>query len=233
MADTFRKINKVLSEEDILMLNPLHLAYIGDGIYELFIRTYLLDGKMSVNEMNKKARSLVNAETQALVSQLIMDHLNEKEERIFKRGRNAKTSSSPKNMKIMDYKHATGLEALLGYLYLKQSDERLLELMNKILYEDIIFHLEIEILNTKNIDKKDVEKDFLNLLNKYSIEVEGFYIDEFEKDLKIDLNIPLLLIDYVDLKKTLYRFLAEYKKREDINLNLRRSLQFKEDINEG
>ena len=105
--------------------------------------------------------------------------------------------------------------------------------MNKILYEDIIFHLEIEILNTKNIDKKDVEKDFLNLLNKYSIEVEGFYIDELEKDLNIDLNIPLLLIDYVDLKKTLYRFLAEYKKREDINLNLRRSLQFKEDINEG
>ena len=113
------------------LYSPLTLAYIGDGIYEIIIRTLIVtkSGNEQVNKLHKKSSSLVKAETQAKLIHAIMDELNEEEERIYKRGRNAKSFTSAKNASISDYRTATGFEALCGYLYMKSDMERLLFLI--------------------------------------------------------------------------------------------------------
>jgi ribonuclease-3 family protein len=111
--------------------SPLTLAYIGDGIYEIIIRTIVVtkDGNEQVNKLHKKSSSLVKAQTQAEIIHSIMDELTEEEERIYKRGRNAKSFTSAKNATISDYRTATGFEALCGYLYMKGDTDRLLRLV--------------------------------------------------------------------------------------------------------
>ena len=110
-------------------LSPLTLAYIGDGVFEMFVRlTILTDGNAPVNRLNKKAQGLVNAKAQAQMYFRISSKLTEEEEGVFRRGRNAKSYTSPKNADLMDYRHATGLEAIFGFLYLKGDKERALEL---------------------------------------------------------------------------------------------------------
>lgn len=110
--------------------SPLALAYIGDGVYELFIRTYVLSrGNMPVNKMHKASRELVRAGAQAKLYHLIQDELSEEELHVLKRGRNAKSISAPKNADITEYRHATGIEALIGYLYLEGKIERIQELI--------------------------------------------------------------------------------------------------------
>lgn len=110
--------------------SPLALAYIGDGVYELFIRTYVLSrGNMPVNKMHKASRELVRATAQAKLYHLIENQLTEEEMQVLKRGRNAKSISAPKNADITEYRHATGVEALIGYLYLEGNIGRINEII--------------------------------------------------------------------------------------------------------
>lgn len=111
--------------------SPLALAYIGDGVYEMFIRTYVVNrGNMSVNKMHKASRELVRASSQAKLYFLIEDMLTEEEDAVLRRGRNAKSVSIPKNGNVREYRHATGLEALIGYLYIEGKVERIKELID-------------------------------------------------------------------------------------------------------
>lgn len=124
----FRKINTELSAEDIAMLSPLQLAYIGDAVYELLVRTYLLKKKLPVKELHKSTIKYVKAKAQADIVHVLEDILSEEEKGIVKKGRNAKTNTMPKNADMIDYKYATGFEALMGYLYLLGEDNRITEL---------------------------------------------------------------------------------------------------------
>lgn len=110
--------------------SPLVLAYIGDAVYELLIRTKVINhGSMQVNKMHKKSASLVKAETQANIIKAIQDDLTEEELAVYKRGRNAKSATTAKHATMIDYRMATGFEALIGYLYLQPQHNRLLELI--------------------------------------------------------------------------------------------------------
>lgn len=128
----FRSVNKSLSGEDILMLSPLQLAYIGDAVYELLIRTHFLNISLNVNELHKATTKYVKAGAQAKLIHVIEESLSEEEKSYVKKGRNAKTHSSPKNSDLLDYKYATGFECLFGYLYLTGQDDRLGEIFEKI-----------------------------------------------------------------------------------------------------
>lgn len=133
----FREVNKDLDEEDILMLSSLQLAYIGDAVYELLIRTYLLNPDTSVNKLHKMTTKYVKAKGQADILNLINDTLTEKELNVVKKGRNAKSYTSPKNGELIDYKYATGFEALVGYLYLKKEYARIDKIFDRIINLDI------------------------------------------------------------------------------------------------
>lgn len=111
--------------------SPLALAYIGDGVYEMFVRTYVINkGNAPVNKMHKASRELVRASAQAKIYYLIEEALTENEMAVLKRGRNAKSISVPKNGDVTEYRHATGLEALIGYLYIDGQIERIKELID-------------------------------------------------------------------------------------------------------
>lgn len=119
-----------LKENDIKSYSPLILAYIGDAVYEIIIRTIVVsDGNTQVNKMHKKSSNLVKAETQANIIKAIMDDLSEEELGYYKRGRNAKSYTSAKNASISDYRMATGFEALIGYLYLTGQTNRMTEIV--------------------------------------------------------------------------------------------------------
>lgn len=110
--------------------SPLSLAFIGDAVFEVYVRTHVLSkGNMPPHKLHILAASFVNSKSQAKIMHEISKHLKEDELEIAKRGRNAKSASVPKNADITDYKNATGLESLLGYLYLSGKSERLEELM--------------------------------------------------------------------------------------------------------
>ena len=113
--------------------SPLVLAYIGDAIYEIYVRKMLVSqGNTSVDKLHKKATDYVRASAQSASYRRIEGILTEDEVAIFKRGRNAKTTP-PKNADVIEYHTATGLEALIGYIYLSENNERLDEIMNLIL----------------------------------------------------------------------------------------------------
>ncbi|MBU5311765.1 Mini-ribonuclease 3 [Tissierella carlieri] len=133
----FRKMNTELSAEDIAMLSPLQLAYIGDAVYELLVRTYLLEKKLPVKELHKLTIKYVKAKAQADIVHMLEDILNEDERAVVKKGRNAKTNTMPKNADMIDYKYATGFEALMGYLYLMGKDYRIAELFKVVSHIDI------------------------------------------------------------------------------------------------
>lgn len=135
--NVFRAINKELSGEDIMMLSPLQLAYIGDSVYELLVRTYLITKGISVKNLHKATTNYVKAKAQAKFTHELEDKLTEEEKAIIKKGRNAKSNTSPKNTDIIDYKYATGFECLFGYLYLMNQDERIEELFKEIKKIDI------------------------------------------------------------------------------------------------
>lgn len=118
-------------------LSPLVLAYIGDSIYDLVIKTYLIDskGNMPVNKLNRMSSGLVKARTQSEMIGRIEHMLDEEEEGVYKRGRNAKSYTSAKNASITDYRRATGFEALMGYLYLSGRYSRMMELIKAALTE--------------------------------------------------------------------------------------------------
>lgn len=113
--------------------SPLILAYIGDAVYEVYVRNMLIaQGNTQMEKLHRKATSYVKASAQSEAFNRIENSLTEEETAIFKRGRNAK-SGVPKNADVVAYRIATGLEALIGYIYLKGETERLDEIMNLIL----------------------------------------------------------------------------------------------------
>lgn len=119
-------------EVDIRTYSPLTLAYIGDAIYDLVIRTIVVErGNRSANNLHKKTVTYVNARVQAKMIDALENELTEEETAVYHRGRNAKSYTAAKNASIIEYRKATGLEALCGYLYLKGSQERLLYLIRE------------------------------------------------------------------------------------------------------
>ncbi len=122
-----------MNKTELIAMSPLVLAYIGDTIYESYIREYLIRKNINkkVNDLHKSAVKYVKAKAQATIMHELESELTEEELRIYKRGRNQKSHTSPKNADIIDYKHATGFEALVGYLYLGNEKERLDYIISK------------------------------------------------------------------------------------------------------
>lgn len=119
-------------EVDIRTYSPLTLAYIGDAIYDLVIRTIVVErGNSTANKLHRKAVAYVNARVQAMMIDALEDELSEEEESVYHRGRNAKSYTSAKNASVIEYRKATGLEALCGYLYLQGRQERMLYLIRE------------------------------------------------------------------------------------------------------
>lgn len=120
-----------LKHTDPFLLNGAVLAYVGDAVYELMVRQYVLDlGARQADKLHKHSIRLVNAAAQSDMIRALMTELTETEAGIFKRGRNASTLTAARNQSITDYRRATGLEALFGYLYLNGEKERLRELFS-------------------------------------------------------------------------------------------------------
>ncbi len=136
MGESITDLDKIkasfqLEEQDYRTCNSLTLAYIGDCIFDLVIRTVVIyHSKKAVNDLHKKATKFVKAESQALMIQGILeeDVLTEEEKGVYKRGRNTKSHTSAKNASVAAYRKATGFEALLGYLYITNQMDRILEL---------------------------------------------------------------------------------------------------------
>lgn len=119
-----------IGEIDAAMASPLVLAYIGDAVYEVIIRTLVISkSSAQVNKLHKMTSNLVKAHAQAEIMKSL--DLNEEELSVFKRGRNAKVVSMAKNATMSDYRTATGFEALIGYLYLKGKTARMFELIKQ------------------------------------------------------------------------------------------------------
>lgn len=128
----------ILGEEEASRLPPLTLAYVGDAVWEMAVRTELVvRGETRPSRLHRGALDYVTAAAQAKRVRDLQTDLTERESEILRRGRNAKPGGRvPKNSKLSDYRAGTGLEALLGYLYLSGSDERLRSLIRKLLDAD-------------------------------------------------------------------------------------------------
>ena len=125
-----------LENTDIRTYSPLTLAYIGDAIYELVIRTILVEkGNTQVNKLHQRASKLVKASAQSAIIEKLKPYLTDEEMGVFKRGRNAKSFTMAKNASMSDYRRATGFEALMGYLYLTEQWDRMLELIKIVITE--------------------------------------------------------------------------------------------------
>lgn len=121
-----------LNNLDAKMVSPLGLAYIGDAVYDVYIRSYVLGrGNTGVNKLHKTSTGYVSARAQSFIIHNLSDMLTEEEEAVYRRGRNAHSNTSAKNADIVDYRHATGFEALIGYLFISGRTERLQELVDK------------------------------------------------------------------------------------------------------
>lgn len=119
-----------LGEQELNSYSPLVLAYLGDCVYELVVRTLLVEqSNCPVRKLHKKATAYVKAKTQADLITAVLEDLTEEEKDVYRRGRNAKSHTVPKNASIGDYRKATGMEAVIGYLYLKKDMERALDLI--------------------------------------------------------------------------------------------------------
>ena len=119
-----------LEDRDIRTYSPLTLAYIGDGVYELVIRTILVKkGNCPVNQLHRHASNLVKAGTQSAMMEILEPMLTKEELSVYKRGRNAHSPTMAKHATMADYRRATGFEALMGYLYLKEDFSRIVELV--------------------------------------------------------------------------------------------------------
>ena len=120
-----------LEERDPNGYSPLVLAYLGDAVYELVIRTRVVNrGNTQVNKMHRMTAGLVKAEAQAKMYMLLEEELTEEEQAVYRRGRNAKSATMAKHATMRDYRMATGFEALMGWLYLNGRLERLTELVS-------------------------------------------------------------------------------------------------------
>jgi len=117
-------------DDELNTFSPLSLAYVGDAVYEVYVRSYVMQkGNMQVNKLHHAATRYVSAKAQSFIIHSIMEHLTEEEIAIFKRGRNSHSYTSAKNADIVDYRHATGFEALIGYLFMSKNFDRLNEII--------------------------------------------------------------------------------------------------------
>ena len=123
----------MLKKKDIDMMSPLVWAYMGDAVYEQFVREHLINQDILKNgAYHRRAVKYVSANSQAELLKKIDDFLTEEERDIVRRGRNSHPHSHAKNADIVDYKWATGFEALIGYLYLTKQEKRLNQLINSV-----------------------------------------------------------------------------------------------------
>jgi ribonuclease-3 family protein len=123
-------INREKSEMEVNMLSPLTWAYVGDAIYELYIRTNLVNNtKLKPHKLHIESIKYVKAKAQAEILKKIENELSEDEKDIVRRGRNAENHHIPKNAEPADYMYSTAFEGLIGYLYLTKQDERLKEIL--------------------------------------------------------------------------------------------------------
>ncbi|MDO5037885.1 MAG: ribonuclease III domain-containing protein [Tissierellia bacterium] len=106
-------------------LPPLVLAFLGDGVFELFIRTYHMGRPAKVHQLHQKTAAIVKAQTQAKLVKDLEAMMTGEEAGVFRRGRNAQSKTMAKNASVSDYRYATGFEALLGYLYISGQNQRL------------------------------------------------------------------------------------------------------------
>ena len=127
--DSYIKEQFGIKDVDIRTYLPLTLAYIGDGIFDIVIRSVVVGkGNTKASQLHKHTSSIVKAHTQAVMIEALEPHLTKEEADIYRRGRNAKSPTMAKNATMADYRKATGLEALMGYLYLSDDFERVVEL---------------------------------------------------------------------------------------------------------
>ncbi|MCU6763566.1 Mini-ribonuclease 3 [uncultured Roseburia sp.] len=140
--DSYIRNKFQIPDVDIRTYSPLTLAFIGDGIYDLVIRTIVVgQGNTRASQLHQHTSHLVKAHSQSVMLERMLPMLTAKEEAVYKRGRNAKSPTMAKNATMGDYRRATGFEALMGYLYLTDQMDRLLCLVQaglKGLNEDII-----------------------------------------------------------------------------------------------
>lgn len=122
----------IKDEQKVKLMNPLVWAYVGDCVYELYIRTFLINTtKMKVHELHVKASTYVRASSQAKILKNIENELTEEEKDIVRRARNTQNHHLPKNANPADYMYATAFEGLIGYLYLTKNFKRLKEILQK------------------------------------------------------------------------------------------------------
>lgn len=118
------------NKEELKLISPLTWAYIGDAVYELYVREYLIKNtNLKPHRLHIETIKYVKASAQANILKRIEEYLTEEEKNIVKRGRNTKTHSAPKNADLTDYMYATAFEALIGYLYVTGQNERLEEIL--------------------------------------------------------------------------------------------------------
>ena len=128
--EEFINVEKDINE--IKLMNPLVWAYIGDNVYEIFIRTYLINTtNLKPHKLHIESIKYVKASAQAEILKNIYDDLSEEEKEVIRRGRNAENHHVPKNSSVQEYMYATAFEALIGYLYLTKQNKRLKEILNK------------------------------------------------------------------------------------------------------
>ena len=127
--DSYIKEQFGIKDVDIRTYSPLTLAYIGDGIFDIVNRSVVVGkGNTKANLLHKHTSNIVKAHTQALMIEALLPHLTQEESDVYHRGRIAKSPSMAKNATMADYRKATGLEAVMGYLYLKDDFERVVSL---------------------------------------------------------------------------------------------------------
>lgn len=129
-------IELVKDEQEVNLMPPLVWAYVGDCVYELYVRTKLVnETKLKPHALHMKSIKYVKAKAQAEILKNIHENLTEKEQEIVRRGRNAQNHHLPKNANVQDYMYATAFEALVGYLYLTKQHNRLKEIFDNIVLE--------------------------------------------------------------------------------------------------
>ena len=124
---------KNYTEAEVMELSPLALAYIGDACFEILVRSEILDVRKNPNKLHRESIRFVRAKSQRELFEKIEENLTEEEIKIFKRGRNAKSHTVPKNADPIDYRIATGVEALFGYLYLLKRYNRIREIFKEMI----------------------------------------------------------------------------------------------------
>lgn len=123
-----------IDNKNLNLINPLVLAYVGDAVFEVYVRTKVVnDGMLKTNKLHRLSIEFVKAKAQAEALERIKDNLTEEELNIVRRGKNVNSNTIPKNAEIADYKKATALEALIGYLFLGEKQDRLNEIIDLIL----------------------------------------------------------------------------------------------------